>query len=424
MRVPASRAPAPLRALVALLLAWLLAACTAGPEPAPDDRPTPTGGGERPSGTGAFGDPPDIADGAGLPGWVADLGLTADGSGFALLAECVGDTARPENGFCRQRVAVLDRGADHWELRGSPLPELRGTDGVSAVLSVLGPGRALIEDGLGERTGRNWFTADGGRHWRPVDPRTAGRTPEIPKGALLTTECATDPGAPPERCARELLAVVSPSDGRRRTLVRQPLLGAHPQPMAVVEPDGSWWVSGTDPLTGGPAVAVSRDAGRGWTVSRLPSPAHGPGRDPADGPGRPTRIVVGPDAVYAAETGEQAGGEPVKNPLRALHRSRDGGRTWQRTWTPGPEDEPRSLEGLPVPGPGGRVEIAAQWSGHRSLDGGRTFRELDDGSAYVRRTPAGLLRERSRCRYELTRDGVRWTEFSLACGDDAGLGRP
>ncbi|MFF9503568.1 WD40/YVTN/BNR-like repeat-containing protein [Streptomyces sp. NPDC014656] len=417
MRVPASRAPAPLRALVALLLAWLLAACTGGPGPAPAGRPESGGGSERPGGrggerpdaSGPFGDPPRIADGEGLPGRVADLGLAADGSGFALLAECVGDPARPANGFCRQRMAVLDRGAARWELRASPLPELRGTEGVSAVLSVLGTGRALIDDGRGER---GWFTADGGRSWRETGPRTAGRTPGIPEGALLTAECATDPGAPAELCGREVLAAVSPRDGRRRTLVRQPLLGAHPRPMAVAEPDGSWWVSGEDPPTGGPAVAVSRDAGRSWTVSRLPGPA--------GGPVRAVRVVVGPDAVYAAELGEPAGGEPVKNPLRALHRSRDGGRTWQRTWTPGAEREPRSLEGLPVPGPGGRVEIAAQWSGYRSLDGGRSFRELDDGAAYVRRTPAGLLREGSRCRYQLTRDGVRWTEFLLACGGAAG----
>ncbi|MFE3333095.1 exo-alpha-sialidase [Streptomyces sp. NPDC059202] len=401
---------------MALLLAWLLAACTGGPDPAREPAPGPAGKSERPSSGGAFGAPPRIGDGAGLPGWAAGVDFAADGSGFALLADCVVDPDRPETGFCRQRVAVLDRGAERWEQRVSPLPEVRGTDGVSAQLWVVGPGRALIEDGGGEEPRRGWFSADGGRSWRTVDQRPAGRTPDIPAGAALATECATDPGAVSELCAREHLVALSPRDGRRRVLVTQPPLGAHPRPAAVAEPDGSWWVSGVEPLTGLAAVAVSRDAGRSWSVSRLPSPAGAPPWY--------TKVVVGPDAVYAAEMGELKGGEPVKNPLRALHRSLDGGRTWQRMWTTGPEDEPRSVEGLPVPGPGGRVEIAAQWSGYRSLDGGRTFRELDDGSAYVRRTAAGLLREGSRCRYELTRDGVRWSEFRLACGDDASVGVP
>ncbi|MEU3607918.1 sialidase family protein [Streptomyces sp. NPDC035033] len=408
MRVPVSRVPAPLRALVALLLAWLLAACTGGPAPAPRS--------ERPVDGGMFGAPPRIADGAGLPGWASGVGFAADGSGFTLLAECVSDPGRPENGFCRQRVAVLDPGAERWEQRVSPLPELRGTEGVSARLWVLGPGRALIEDGGGEEPLRGWFTADGGRSWRGVDPRPAGRTPDIPVGAALVAECASDPGAPTESCARERLAVISPRDGRRRELVAQPALGAHPRPAAVAEPDGSWWVSGGEPGTGRAVVAVSRDRGRSWSVSRLPSPG------PTDPPSWYTSVVVGPDAVYAAEVGELEGGEPVKNPLRALYRSGDGGRTWQRTWTTGPDREPRSLEGLPVPGPGGRLDVAAQTSGHRSLDGGRTFRELDDGTAYVRRTAVGLLREDARCRYELTRDGVRWSAFLLACGDDASVG--
>ncbi|MFD5766629.1 WD40/YVTN/BNR-like repeat-containing protein [Streptomyces sp. NPDC127049] len=408
MRVPASRAPAPLRALVALLLAWLLAACTGGSEP--------VRGSERPSAEEVFGAPPAIGDGAGLPGRVADVGLAADGSGFALLAECFSDPARPENGFCRQRVAVLDRGAGHWRLGTSPLPELRGDEGVSAQLRVLGSGRALVEDGGGEEPLRGWFTADGGRNWRSVDQRPAGRTPEIPAGAVLTTECATDPGAAPEECERERLVVVSPRDGRRRALVTQPPLGAHPWPADMAEPDGSWWVSGVEPLTGRAAVAVSRDAGRSWSLSRPSSPT--------EAPGRYIGVVVGPDSVYAAEMGELKGGEPVKNPLRALHRSRDGGRTWQRVWTTGAVTEPRSLLGVPVPGPDGRVEIGAERSGYRSLDGGRTFRELDDGTSYVRRTGAGLLREGSRCRYELTRDGIRWSEFPLACGADASVGGP
>ncbi|MEU7293272.1 exo-alpha-sialidase [Streptomyces exfoliatus] len=337
------------------------------------------------------------------------MGLARDGSGFALLAECVGDPATPETGFCRQHVAVRDAGAKEWVLRKSPLPRTTGTDGISAHLLALGPGRALIEDGAVEpQDARNWFTRDGGRSWRAVDRRTVGTTPEIPAGAVLTTDCASPAGGHPDACERERLVVVSPQDGRRRALARVPLLGARPLPAGQPEPDGSWWVSGTDPLSGRAAVAVSRDGGRAWTVGRLPSP-------PATGHGWYTSVAVGQDAVYAAEMGELTGGEPVKNPMRALHRSLDGGRTWQRMWTTGPTAEPRTLLGLPVPGPGGRVEIGGEQAGYRSLDGGRTFVRLDEGSHHTRRTPLGLLRESSSCRYELTADGVRWSEFGLAC---------
>ncbi|MFD3331632.1 WD40/YVTN/BNR-like repeat-containing protein [Streptomyces sp. NPDC058700] len=319
----------------------------------------------------------------------------------------MGVAADPESGFCRQHVAVRDAGAGRWVLRRSPLPRTHGTDGVSADLLALGPGRALITDGGGDRPEKAWFTRDGGRSWRAVDRRTVGRVPEIPADAVLTTDCAEPAGAGPDECARRRLVVVSPEDGRRRALVREPLLGANPGPAAQPEPDGSWWVSGVDPLSGRAAVAVSRDGGRSWTVSRLPSTATTPGRGIA--------VVVGRDAVYAAELGELTGGGLAKNPLRALHRSLDGGRTWERTWTTGPEAEPRSLLGVPVPGPGGRVEIAGERGGYVSRDGGRRFTLLDTGASFVRRTPLGLLREGSRCGYELTADGVRWSEFRLAC---------
>ncbi|MGW6393940.1 WD40/YVTN/BNR-like repeat-containing protein [Streptomyces sp. NPDC055103] len=356
------------------------------------------------------GAPPRLPSSAGLPGSAHSLGLARDGSGFALLAECVSVPAAPESGFCRQHVAVRDAGAKEWVRRRSPLPEIRMPEGSSANLLVLGPGRALVEDGGAGPDARTWFTRDGGRSWREGDRRTVGTTPEIPAGAVLTTDCAVPAGALPDDCDRKRLVVVSPQDGRRRALARVPLLGAQPRPAEQPEPDGSWWVSGADPLSGRAAVAVSRDAGRSWTVSRLPSPAAGPAWF--------TAVAVGPDAVYAAEMGELAGGAPVKNPMRALHRSVDGGRTWQRMWTTGAEAEPRTLLGLPVPGPGGRVEIGGELSGYGSVDGGRTFVRLGDGSHYIRRTPLGLLRETAPCQFALTVDGVRWSEFLLACEDE------
>ncbi|MFE2562014.1 WD40/YVTN/BNR-like repeat-containing protein [Streptomyces sp. NPDC059352] len=357
-----------------------------------------------------FGAPPRLPSSPGLPGWAHSPGFARDGSGFVLLADCVSDPAAPESGFCRQHVAVRDAGSKEWVLRRSPLPETAGTEGVSANLLALGPSRALIEEGGAEPAARTWFTRDGGRSWRAGDRRTVGTTPEIPAGSVLATDCAAPAGALPDSCDGQRLVVVSAQDGRRRALARVPRLGAHPRPAEQPEPDGSWWVSGTDPLSGRAAVAVSRDAGRSWTVSRLPSPDTRPGWY--------TAVAVGPDAVYAAEMGELRGGAPVKNPMRALHRSVDGGRTWQRMWTTGPEREPRTLLGLPVPGPGGRVEIGGELAGYVSEDGGRTFVPSGDGSPFTRRTPLGLLRESSRCQYALTADGVRWSEFRLACGDE------
>ncbi|MEV5972919.1 exo-alpha-sialidase [Streptomyces sp. NPDC051921] len=327
--------------------------------------------------------------------------------------QCVTDRARPENGFCRQQVAALDGGARSWALRSSPLPEIPPSRGVSAGLTVLGPGRAVIEDGGGDEPERTWFTADAGRSWRAVERRAVGTTPLIPAGAVLATECLPPSPGPTQECARERIVVISPEDGRRRALARPPRLGDLPQPAAVAEPDGSWWVSGRDPVSGRDALAFSRDGGRSWTLSRLPSPPAVTGLPRLWA----VHVAVGPDAVYAAELGELEGGEPVKNPMRALHRSLDGGRTWTRMWTTGPAAEPRTVTGLPVPGPAGRVTVYGERSPYESADGGRTFRQAAAGTSWIRRTGIGLLREGDRCRYATTRDGVRWSEFTLACED-------
>ncbi|MFJ9807780.1 WD40/YVTN/BNR-like repeat-containing protein [Streptomyces sp. NPDC101158] len=341
------------------------------------------------------------------------MGLAPDGSGMVLLVQCVTDRARPGNGFCRQQVAALDRGARSWVLRSSPLPEIPPSRGVTAGLTVLGPGRALIEDGGGEEPERTWFTADGGRGWRAVDRRTVGTTPAIPAGAVLTTACVPPSPPPGGECARERIVVISPEDGRRRALARPPRLGDRPRPAAVAEPDGSWWVSGRDPVSGRDVLAFSRDGGRSWTTGRLPSPPAIAGLPPLRG----VEVAVGPDAVYAAESGELEGGEPVKNPMRALHRSLDGGRTWTRMWTTGREGEPRTVTGLPVPGPGARVTVYGERAPYESVDGGRTFRPAAAGTSWIRRTGVGLLREGDRCQYATSRDGVRWSEFALACED-------
>ncbi|MGW2015430.1 WD40/YVTN/BNR-like repeat-containing protein [Streptomyces sp. NPDC001927] len=394
--------------VVALLM---VAACTGEGTSAPGKGSSTSLPGKGGSGGSGAGAPPRIPSAEGVPGWSHSPGFAVDGSGFALLADCVEDAGAPESGFCRQPVAVLDRGAKSWVLRRSPLSEVPSTDGISADLKVLGPGRALIEEGgATPETRRTWFTRDGGRSWRQGDARTSGTAPVIPAGAVLTTDCA-EPAGPPTRdeCARERLVVIDPGDGRRRALAQGPPLGARPRPAEVAEPDGSWWVSGTDPLSGRAAVAVSRDQGRSWSLSRLPSPTTEPGWY--------TSVAVGQDAVYAAEMGELKGGNPVKNPMRALHRSLDGGRTWERMWTTGPVDEPRTLQGLPLPGPAGRVLITAEDREFVSVDGGRSFRPSGEGTGFTRRTPIGMLRSGSACAYAISADGEQWQKFVLACDD-------
>ncbi|MFI9586538.1 exo-alpha-sialidase [Streptomyces sp. NPDC052236] len=436
--------PGFLAAALAALLAVLLAGCSAdGPSPPPgggavrgaDKGQEPVGTGTRDGNGDGDGDVdrkgnrdrdgdrdgkgdgkrergravplPRIPSSPGLPGWAHEVRFAADGSGFALLAQCVPeDPAKSVKAFCKQYVAVLDRGAASWVLRRSPLPDVHGDSGISAELQVLGPARAWIREHGETQRRRTWFTADGGRSWRAGDWKAHGTVTAIPKGAVLSTECVSSADPEEQECTRHRMAVLSPKDGRRWFLAQGPPLDMAPVYASAAEPDGSWWVSGRDPASGAVAVAVSRDSGRHWAVSPLPSPTKKPAREVV--------VSVGQDAVYAAETGS-LDPDDVKNGLRALHRSLDRGRTWERMWTTGPEREPRTLLGHVVPGRGGDLVLYGEQDVYTSKDGGRTFEQTDFRSGYVMRTPLGFMAVDSRCEYRISPDGVRWTVFRLAC---------
>ncbi|MET9514954.1 exo-alpha-sialidase [Streptomyces sp. NPDC002994] len=389
MRKPLTTVGA-LTAAVLIALA-MLAGCSTTPDPPSEEA----------------SQPPKVPSGRDLPGWAHMVGLAADGSGFALLAKCVQDVERPENGFCRQYVAILDKGASQWRLRKAPLTEKSGTDGISADLRVLGPGRAWMRDWIEEDRHRTWFTADGGRTWQVRDVKRAGEVRSIPKGAALSTLCGPPTAPDGLECPKDRLMVMSPDDGRLRQLNANPPLAGRLHPATYAEPDGSWWVSGQDPSSGAPAVAVSRDAGRTWTTSMLDSPVKKPGWG--------VRVSVGDGVVYAAEMGELPAGEPVKNPVRAIHRSRDGGRTWERTWTTGREREPRTLAGVLVPGKGDALRLHAESGTFTSPDGGRTFHRTGRGPGlgHASTVPLGRLVTAGACGHRISADGERWTTFTV-----------
>ncbi|MEV1083725.1 exo-alpha-sialidase [Streptomyces sp. NPDC050211] len=324
------------------------------------------------------------------------------------MGECTGqetETGTDDDHVCRQHVAVLEDGK--WRLGESPLPDLSGGDGFTADIFALGPGRALITVGTGRNPDRTWFTDDGARTWKSGTTRVSGTVRAVPGSAQLTWDClkAEEQGG----CGRSRLVVTMPDSGRRKALAAQPPLAGVVLP-AGSSNSGALWASGLDARTGTSALAVSHDQGHTWTAGKLPGPK-------APTPGWGLQVVEGQDALYAAEPGQLPEKEEIKNGLRALYRSTDGGRSWARVWTYRPGHEPLSILGHPVAATDGSLTIHGETGAYRSTDGGSSFhRTADAGPAGApTRTPIGYLGTGSlgQGSYEASADGVHWHTFTL-----------
>ncbi|AWW38354.1 MULTISPECIES: WD40/YVTN/BNR-like repeat-containing protein [Streptomyces] len=371
------------------------AASTGGSAPAP--APAPSGSG--------FRAPPAIPSATDLPGASFDVAFAADGSGFTLRADCGEDR-------CRQYVAVLEAGAGLWRLAESPLPDVTGDRGLTVGITVLGPGRALITDGS-ERAdvpGRTWFTHDNGETWKAGTTEPTGSTATVPEGALLVTECL-DLAPDGNECARNRLLVVMPDSGEHRVLARQPPLKGPLAPSGDIAAN-ALFATGLDPGSGLPALALSKDRGRTWHLTPLAGVAE---------QGWSIRVSGGGGALYAVQPGQLPDEEGVKNGLRTIHVSTDGGATWTRTWRYRPGAEPLSITGDLLAADDGSVLVHGETGAWRSTDRARTFRP---GSAArgpagsVRTTPIGWLWTGSfgdgTCR--ISADGITWHPFDL--GED------
>jgi hypothetical protein len=244
----------------------------------------PGGGGGSPAGTARSSSagpagvaPPRIPSAPGLPGSPVGVDFAADGSGFALLAQC-GEKR------CGQSVAVLDSGADAWRPVRPPLPDVTGDLGITVGLMGLGPGHALITEGAWPPTYRTWFTRDAGRTWRRGSEKPSGTTPVVPEGGALVRDCVKvlDDNS---YCERSRLLVVLPDSGEFRVLVTQPPLKGVVSPAgevtltdgAMSPPEGTdlLFASADDPRAHRPVLAASEDRGRTWRTAPLP------GADPA-----------------------------------------------------------------------------------------------------------------------------------------------
>jgi hypothetical protein len=391
-------------ALVAFAAVVCLAACDT-PAAGPAANPPSTHSAASPSLP-----PPAIPSASQLSGRAVFMAFADERNGFAVMGQCTGEEteAGTDDGdnVCRQHVAVLEGGK--WRLRKSPLPDLSGSDGFSADIFALGPGRALITAGTGGNPDRTWFTDDGARTWKSGTTRVSGTVRAVPEAARLTWDCLRTQKEEGE-CGRSRLVATMPDSGEHRALATQPPLSGMVLP-AGSSSGGALWASGLDATTGRLALAVSHDQGRTWRAGKLPGAK-------ATTSGWRARVIEGPDALYAAEPGQLPEEEEVKNGLGGLHRSTDGGRSWVRTWTYRPGHEPLSFLGDPIAATDGSLTIHSERGRgvYRSTDGGRSFRRTADAGppAAPVRTPIGYLGSVDQSSFAVSADGIHWRTFTL-----------
>ncbi|HET8659839.1 MAG TPA: sialidase family protein [Micromonosporaceae bacterium] len=329
---------------LALLATAALVAVTAqpwagrGPEVATTPGPVPSGGPVwTDAGITVNGMVQPYVD---LPGDIVDVELVDPDRGYALLAGCVGGRS------CRMTVASTRDGGLTWTEH--PLP-------AGAAIADIPPELLLFPDGSAVVTVQPPLVLTAESGWQPR-PGTGGPVTTAERGARLRVR----PG-PSRGCAGAVVEVWTSGYGHRGDLANQPPIDVcwvAAQPAA----DGAWWVGGADRATGQPAVSVSRDSGRTWQRPQLPGAATGA---PA---GTSVRVATLGTHAYAVVTGP--GGQ-----LGAVYHSVDGGRSFTRT-RPGPDGEPATLAGDPVPVLDGRLLVATLT--------GRWFVSSDAGATFVR----------------------------------------
>ncbi|WP_328766954.1 WD40/YVTN/BNR-like repeat-containing protein [Streptomyces sp. NBC_00286] len=223
---------------------------------------------------------------------------------------------------------------------------------------------------------------------------------------------ALDPNAAEERnnCEHARVLTILPTTGEFRALATQPPL--KPPVVPAGQAEDLVFASGRDSHSGRAALAVSDDGGRSWRLSRPTETGESAWALHVTGTG---------NVLYAAEPGELPDEEDVKNGLLALHRSTDGGGTWERVWEHRKGVDPRSLLGSPIAAADGSLTIHSEDGVWRSTDGGRSFaRHRNSGgmSGSVTTTALGYLWGDSfgAGSWRISTDGVHWTRFELGNG--------
>jgi putative cell wall-binding protein/photosystem II stability/assembly factor-like uncharacterized protein len=274
-----------------------------------------------------------------------------------------------------------------WSRRGW---EERGPSAIGGRLTDL----ALASDGTvfaAAASGGLWRSRDGGRTLDPAWPATA--TPAV--GAVAVTAAGVVLAGTGEANAGGG-SLTYGGDGVRRsvdggTTWEDPLLAAtgtvadieaHP-----IDPDVAWLAAGGELFTGGGERGVYRtdDAGRTWQLVLPPDTPTTGGADIAVDPADPDHLLAATWDRQRTPDLRRYGGEGS-----GLHRSTDGGRTWQRVGggLPGFTPDAGRIGVAFSPADPSRVyAVVTRGDGRagglwRSDDGGLAWQRVDDDPIY------------------------------------------
>ena len=230
---------------------------------------------------------------ASLGGTIVNVRLVDDATLYAQVSPCADDN-------CPQRLLASTDGGRTWQERyRGPLAEMvaRGPQTLSA--SIWNPSTGTPDESV---------STDGGKTWSPVVHST-DPVAEVPDGGWLSGG---------------LGAGLAAGDGTTfQPLKNQP--GLQLRHLAQVARTAGLWVAGTT-ADGTPAIAVSHDRGRTWTVRTF---ADFPHRGYLSYP----RPVVSADGRTAYVTMQVSDSDAPNRP--SVYRTGDGGATWTRVDTNG-----------------------------------------------------------------------------------------
>ncbi len=336
--------------------------------------------------------------------FVSGFGFADADHGYAVRATCAKD--RSPN--CQEKLLATSDG-EHWESRSLPRPK-ESPSWALGQLRVLGPDEVTVDWSLSPTNERTYraHSVDGGRTWQavPVPPVVTDTVDSIPDGGLLAPGCAVLVGGS-QQCSERTFVVEVPGSGASARLANEPPLTAM---LAgdIPTADGQWWVVGRDPKTEHWGIALSDDDGRTWRTTVL----DWRGSVYAGG----WSVAASGGTLYASAIGALPN---ASNGLVAVFRSTDGGRSWERTWVPDDDKQPRRVYNGPIAAADGTLvvsTIGGDAKTYTSHDGGRTFTEAPDGQ------PGGAIWTRigyvasagdSGKEYLTSPDGLNWRKLTI-----------